>query len=110
MSPNLALIHRWCTEHSAGKVECIADAPFCVRSSTVRLWGMKRRAGNVVTTPGFDPLQTKLLNSRTLLLASEAPPSRVPTKRNHWGGIILNSLPDWAEPVRKDALLIMPGF
>ena len=55
MRPPMALFHRWCTEQSTEKVEWISDVPFRVRSSTVSLWGMKRRAANLVTTPGFDP-------------------------------------------------------
>ena len=55
----MALFHRWCTEQSTEKVEWISDVPFRVRSSTVSLWGMKRRAANLVTTPGFDPQQNK---------------------------------------------------
>ena len=55
--PFLALFHRWCTEQSTEKVEWISDVPFRVRSSTVSLWGMKRRAANLVTTPGFDPIR-----------------------------------------------------
>ena len=55
MSPHVALVHRLCTEQSTGKVEWIPDAPFRVRSSTVGLWGMKRRAAIVVTMPGCDP-------------------------------------------------------
>ena len=56
----LALFHRWCTEQSTEKVEWISDVPFRVRSSTVSLWGMKRRAANLVTTPGFDPSETSV--------------------------------------------------
>ena len=60
MSWVVARFHRRYTEHSMGKVECIPDAQFCVRSSTVRLRGMKRRAADVVTTPEFDPKRTSL--------------------------------------------------
>ena len=56
--PRLYLFHRWCTEQSTEKVEWISDVPFRVRSSTVSLWGMKRRAANVVTTPVFEPTRT----------------------------------------------------
>ena len=55
VGPDLAHTHRWCTEQSTGKVEWIPDAQFRVCSSSVSLWGMKRRAANVVTTPVFDP-------------------------------------------------------